>query len=334
MIRDARVLQSDFVPREVEHRDAEVDALSSALEPVTRGDSAETTFLFGPSGTGKSCIARYALAQLRETVIDVDTQYVNCWQHYTRFRALHRILDGVGQTRDVHRQSTATDELLERIYDYDGAAYVVVLDEVDQLEDKRLLYDLYRTPGVSMVLIANRERDLFADLDERLTSRLRSSRRVQFNKYGIDELVAILSARAKWGFEPDAVDREQLARIADAAAGDARVAIAILRNAARVAEREELTTIPAHIVDEAVPEARAELRQKDLDGLSPHQRTLYEIIAEHGEIDPGELYGQYREQVNEPKTNRTLRNYLRKMCHYNLVVAEGENRARTYRVVD
>ena len=34
MIRDARVLRAGFVPREVEHRDAEVNHLSSVLESV------------------------------------------------------------------------------------------------------------------------------------------------------------------------------------------------------------------------------------------------------------------------------------------------------------
>lgn len=334
MIRDARVLQSDFVPREVEHREAEVDALSSALDPVTRGECAETACLFGPSGTGKSCIARFTLAKLREAVLDVDVQYVNCWQHHSRFRALHRVLEGIGETRDVHRQSTPKDELLERIRAYDGPQYVVVLDEVDQLEDKKLLYDLYRTPTVSMVLVTNSERDLFGDLDDRLVSRLHSSRRVNFDKYGVDELVAILAARVERGLEPGAIERDQLAHVADAAAGDARIAIGILRNAARFAEQAGASRITPAFVDEAVPEARAELRQKNLDALTPHQRTLYEIVAEHGEIDPGELYGQYRERVSDPKTNRTLRNYLRKLCHYNLVVAEGENRARTYRVAE
>jgi Cdc6-like AAA superfamily ATPase len=32
MIRDARVLRAGFVPREIEHRDAEVNHLSSVLE--------------------------------------------------------------------------------------------------------------------------------------------------------------------------------------------------------------------------------------------------------------------------------------------------------------
>jgi orc1/cdc6 family replication initiation protein len=331
MIGDARVLQPEFVPREVEHRDGEVDALTNALDPIIRGEPGETAFLFGPSGTGKTCIAQYTLERLREQVVDIEYQYVNCWRDYTRYRALYRILEGIEGTLDIHRQSTPTDELSERLRAYDGAPYVVVLDEVDQLQDTGVLYDLYSTHDCTMVLIANRETDVFDDLDDRLSSRLHSARRVRFDKYGLAELVAILEARVKWGFTAE-IDRAHLERIADAAAGDARVAIGILRNAARDAERAGRDELTTDLVEGAVPEARQEVRRTNLETLTEHQRVLYDIIDEQGEVDPGELYGQYQERVADPKTNRTVRNHLRKMVHYDLVVAEGAKRARTYRV--
>ena len=333
MIRDARVLQADFVPQEVVHRDPEANQLSNALDPITRDEPAETAFLFGPSGTGKTCLARFIVERLRREVIDIEHQYVNCWQNYTRFRAIYRILEGVGQTLDVHRQSTPKDELLERLRQYDGPPYVVILDEVDQLEDTDVLYDLYTLPNISMILIANREEELFAKIDERLSSRLTNSTRIRFDKYGIDELVAILQGRVDRGLDVDAVVQSQLARIADAAAGDARVAIGILRNAALQAERNSADRITPAAISAAIPEAKAEVRQKNVETLTPHQQELYEIITTHGDIAPGELYDQYCERVDEPKTKRTVRNYLTKMCQYNLIAAEGQNRGRTYRAV-
>ncbi|WP_276258963.1 Cdc6/Cdc18 family protein [Haloglomus litoreum] len=332
MIRDARVLDPEFVPRDIVHRDAEVNALSNALDPITEGEHGKTTFLFGPSGTGKTCIARYTVEQLREAVIDITTQYINCWQNYSRFRVLYEILSAIGRTVDIHRQSTPADLLLERIQNHDGSPYVIVLDEVDQLEDKDVLYDLYMTRGISIVMIANREEDLFAQLDERLVSRLHASRRIRFERYGMDDLVAILQARVDRGLTPDAIDDEDLRFIADAAAGDARIAIATLREAARTADRDGLTHIPSETVREALPNARETLQQKSLDRLKPHQRTLYEIIEECGEIDPGELYGQYQERTSSPKSKRTIRKYLQKLAAYDLIVAEGEKRGRTYRL--
>jgi Cdc6-like AAA superfamily ATPase len=68
MITNARVLQPEFIPQEVEHRDAEVSHLSDTLRPIMDDGRPESSFLYGPSGAGKTCIAKYTLTQLRETV--------------------------------------------------------------------------------------------------------------------------------------------------------------------------------------------------------------------------------------------------------------------------
>lgn len=333
MIRDARVLRAEFVPKELVHRDPEANALSNALDPITQDEPAETAFLFGPSGTGKTCLARFMLDRLRQEVIEIEHQYVNCWQDYTRFRTLYRILEGIGQTLDIHRQSTPKDVLLERLRQYDGPPYVVILDEVDQLEAMDVLYDLYTLRNISMILIANREEDLFARIDERLSSRLMTSTRIRFDKYDDDELVAILEGRVERGLITDAVTRSQLTQIADAAAGDARVAIGILRNAAQHAARNSADKITREDITESIPNARSEIQQQTVEKLTSHQKQLYEIITDRGSIAPGDLYETYCDKVEDPKTKRTVRNHLSKMCQYNLVVADGENRGRTYRPV-
>ena len=332
MIEDARVLRDEFVPLEVCHRDPEVNHLASVLAPITDGQPADTALITGPTGTGKTCIAQFTVGRLRRAHLDVDYQYVNCWQNYSRFRVLYSILEDLGRTIDVHRQSTPRDELLDRLKQYDGPPCVVILDEADQLEDKRVFYDLHALPRFSMLLIANDEETLFAGEDERLTSRIRGCERIHFDRYTLEELTAILDARAWWGLEAGAIQRSELRTIADAAAGDARVAISILRSAARQAQREEAERITPNLIQSAIPTTRNEVRRKALDTLTPDQRALYEIIDEHGEIEPSALYDAYRERVSNPKTNRTVRNYLRKMTQYDLIVAEGTSRDRTYRI--
>lgn len=47
MIENARVLQPEFIPSKVERRDAEINHLIYTLEPITRGERAETAFLTG-----------------------------------------------------------------------------------------------------------------------------------------------------------------------------------------------------------------------------------------------------------------------------------------------
>jgi orc1/cdc6 family replication initiation protein len=334
MITDARVLQPEFVPNDVKHRAAEVSHLSDTLRPIMDGQRAETSMLYGPSGAGKTCIAQYTIEQLRENVVALNHQYVNCWEDHTRFKTLYRLLNGIDKAFDIHRQSTPKDEMVERLREYDGPPYVVILDEVDQLQDKSLLYDLYRLSNLTMVLVTNREEDVFSDLDDRLNSRLKTCAKIKFSQYDVTQLVSILEDRAKWGLEPDAIDTERLELIADYAAGDARVAIGIFRNSARVAQQEGHESITTDVIEDVVPEAKSEIRKKTTDKLTEHQQALYETIKEAGEIGPNDLYDEYCTAVDDPKTRRTMRNHLSKLEQYNLVFASGNTKARTYQLYE
>lgn len=311
-----------------------INHLSSVLEPLTRGDPAETALITGPTGAGKTCIAKFTVEQLQQENLDLDSQYVNCWEDHSRFQVFYRILDGVQSTVDIHRQSTPRDVLLERLREHDGPPYVVTLDEVDQLADKKLLYELNRLPKLSLILIANSQEELLASVDDRLTSRLRGSEHIRFHRYTTAELVDILSERAERALTRNGIERSELEEIADAAGGDARVAITVLRTAARKAHQSNADRITSDLVDCALPEARREIRQKNLDSLTDDQRLVYDIIDEFGEIAPGDLYHEYRTRVEDPKSDRTIRNYLKKMKRYDLVEAEGATQDRMYRCVN
>jgi cell division control protein 6 len=332
MIQDARVLQDEYLPREIVHRHDEMSRLASALEPVVDGDRPQHALLTGPSGAGKTCIARATLDRLQEQVLDVHTAHVDCWLHPNDFRILYKLLEALGTTYDIHR-STPLDELLQRLHAI-GKPYLVILDEADQIDDPDLLRRLYAIPQVTMILITNHERDLFRPLDERVQSRLRSSDTIEFDSYSRAELVAILSDRTEWGVVDGAITPSQLDRIGAAARGNARDAISILRSAARQAERESREQIRDADIDEAIPEARRELQQKSLDRLTDHQLAVYELLREECELMPSEIVSRYAARVENPKTKRTVRKYLRKLEQYNLVESEGQGPSRVYRAVD
>lgn len=251
--------------------------------------------------------------------------------HSGRFRILYRILEGVAPTYDVHR-STPRDELLRRLEGVESP-YVVVLDGADQIADSDVLRELYAIPHVTTICIANRERDLVGPLDERLRSRLRSSITVAFDAYSDEALVAILADRVEWGLEDGVVSEGQLAAMADAAAGNARDAIGILRTAAREAQHGGAGTVRDEHIETAIPEARAAVRQKSVQKLSEHQRAVYELLAEAGPLSPKDLYARYQSAVAEPRTKRTIRSYLGKLEQYGLVLAHGEGPSRRYDTV-
>ena len=109
MITDARVLDPEFVPNDVVQRDAEINLLSSDLRPAVNGDPTDSAIIHGPSGTGKTCIAQYTLEKLHQSTVELNTQYVNCWEDHTHYNVLYRVLEGISNTLDIHRQSTPQD---------------------------------------------------------------------------------------------------------------------------------------------------------------------------------------------------------------------------------
>jgi Cdc6-like AAA superfamily ATPase len=180
MIEDSRYLRAGFVPSEVVHRDPEVNHLSNVLQPLVDGEPADTVFITGPTGSGKTCIAKFTVNRLRQDNLDIESIYINCWEDQTRFQVLYAILDELERTVDIHRQSTPHDVLLDRLRDLDGPPCFVTLDEVDQLADKKLLYELNQMRGFSLVLIANDRDELLAKADDRLASRLRGPNKSDF----------------------------------------------------------------------------------------------------------------------------------------------------------
>jgi len=281
------VVSDDDLPREIVGRNAHMNEVTTAPAPLERGFEGENCFLFGPSGAGKTTVARAAVRELRRELLDLPHAYVNCWQSYTKNAVLDCLatdLVGAAVSRNV-----ANRELMTTVQQQLDEPGVVILDEVDQLREPGVLYDLHQISGLSWIAIANREIDLFAGLEERIRSRMSVGFRVTFDTYGDETITEILDRRARAGLGSGVVTRDVLERIARLSDGDARTAITALRVAARKASESGLSSIPARLVEEAALSAGEEVRQKTISKLNQHQRVIYEVLEQEGPLIQKEL---------------------------------------------
>jgi Cdc6-like AAA superfamily ATPase len=278
-------------------------------------------------------MARYVGGEFREET-SAPVVYVNCWYTPSRFRILYDILRQTGHVFDIHRKGTATDELLELLARKGKKSLrVVILDEVDQMDDGRVLYDLLRPGNVCLILISNSSTVLHK-ADPRVVSSMASAERIEFPAYSAGELADILRGRAEWGIVPGAISGRQIEAMAEAAGGDARAAIGMLRAAAEKAESEGSERIrDEHIKCEAPGAGKKEELRAGL--LGEHEALLLEAIKEKGEISPGELYAEYFSRCADrgvnPAVERTVRKHLERLAKQKMIVAKGEGRWRVYR---
>lgn len=335
MITDARALRTEFVPRQLHHREGQIDHLSSVLTPVSVADTGEHVCLYGPSGSGKTTLAKFTLERLEGEFLDVHWGYVNCIGQSTTGAVLAELVRDAGLGRDLRRSGTPTDVFLDRIRNCDGQ-FVAVLDEVDVLVEPRTTLSLTDLPDISVITICIDEDQWFSAVDERVRSRLRSAETITLERYSHQELVDILRYRVTHGLQSSRIQDDAIAAIADRAVGNARVAIAMLRRAAKHVTEQETRMMTPEIIETVADDARADIRDGHVRSLGTHQRALYSIVREAGSsgIGASEVHKRYEHRVQDPRTKRMRRQYLDSLKRCNLITADGSGRWTTYRVID
>jgi len=343
MIRDGQYLDREWVPEDLHHRDSEMNALQSALNPLVDPASwsdPEQVLIQGPSGSGKTALARYTLDQFNKQDGAPPTIYVNCWRQSTEFKLLETLLNELGYAHEL-RRNVPHDEHRERIRRH-HSPFVVVLDEVDRLEGDELLRDLVDHPEGILIVITTDEHWM-ARLDPRIQSRVSSLRPLSVNHYGTATLADILEPRAERALEggvgpaadEGAIAAVGLRHIADAAGGNAHDGLAILRHAANEAVDRGREHISETIIDDVTDRAQADVRHKRLKKLDDHPRKVWTVLHDAAEpLSSREVHERYAERVTRPRGERQIRNYLGSLADYNLVECLGAGRGSGWRAIE
>jgi len=313
IIADLEALEEEFIPQNIPCREVQKEELAFCLSPAEEGIKPLDCLCYGKPGTGKTVLIKYVLQQLSEQT-NALTFYVNCWENKT----LNLILDRLVEQAEVFAPETKYSVKISRLRRKIGnRPCVIALDEVDKLDAKELndiLYMLKNLGKVGLICISNTRRYVL-NLDPRITSRIRF-RSINFPPYSDEELLTILKHRVIdcRALFPYTYSIKILRRIADLAAGDARIAIQTLKYAAFNAEKEGKSKIDADDVKKGFEEVKDIKRKYMLEKLGEHHKLIVEIARKKRGILSGDFYRVYKHEARKrkliPKSKRTFSNYV------------------------
>jgi len=315
---DKGVLQANFTPKTISHRDKQIEQVANILAPCLRLEKPSNLFVYGKTGVGKTVSIKFTLNKIKNIAqqknLTITTIYLNC--------KLKKIADteyrlAAQLAREFGKQIPATGLPTEEVYkilfeavDKKKQIIILVLDELDQLVKKigdEVLYNLTRInselKNAQITLIGISNNLFFRDnLDPRVKSSL-SEEEVLFPPYNAIQIQAILKARSTKALNKESIKPGVIEKCAAYAArehGDARRALELLRVAGEIAERKGGLSIQIEHIDEAEDKIEHD-RVIDIIASQPKQQqaALYSIIItssqKKGNIFTGEIYELYKD---------------------------------------
>jgi len=320
IFKDKSVLQSNYRPEEIPHREEQIKQVASILAPVLRGERTSNLFLYGKTGTGKTLSVLYVRDELlkrakKDSDFNLKIEYLNCKMKKvsdTEYRILAELIKKLGG--EVPNTGLPTQTVYSKfidIIDKEKQFIVLILDEIDQAVKKissDFLYNLTRLNSelsktqICLVGISN-DLTFLEGLDPRVRSSL-SEEEIVFPPYNAIQLQEILNRRASEAFKEKVVQEGVITKCAAFAArehGDARRALDLLRIAGEIAERDNSKKILVKHLDEANTKLE---RDKILDVIKTEpkqfQYVLHSIInlSEKSNDSPvftGDVYNFYQE---------------------------------------
>jgi cell division control protein 6 len=330
LFKDKRVLQSNYAPENIPHRDAQVEAVASILAPALRCEKISNLFVYGKTGTGKTLSIQHVGNKILDKIKELGQNnvkfvYVNCKLKKvadTEYRILAEIIRGLGGK--VPATGLPTDEVYSRfvnLIDDKRQTIILVLDEIDQAVKKisdNFIYTLTRLNSdlqnaqINIIGISN-SLTFMDNLDPRVRSSL-GEEEIIFPPYNALQLQDILRERAGRAFKEGVLEEGVVAKCAAYAArehGDARRALDLLRVAGEIAEREQSKKIEFKHIDIAKDKIE---RDKMLDIIESEPSQFQLVLAaifslneknQGRAIFTGEVYNHYRE-ICEKTKNESL----------------------------
>lgn len=340
LFKDQSILSPHYVPVVLPFREQNVEEIANILSPALKSQKPRNLFVYGKTGTGKTCVAKRVMEKFNAGAEKAKTMYINCRIYNSRYRILQRALKDF--VPELERSGFGFPFFYEKLMELLSGGYqlVLILDEIDMVKDlDDLVYTLTRindeikSGGLTILGISNKLS--FKDvLDPRSRSSLYETELV-FSPYNADQLQQILLQRAKSAFVEGVIVQPAVNLVAALTAqenGDARYALKLFHRAAENAEQRSSKTIEECDVDAAVKKVDREIINETISTLPENHKILLYAIAklsadggrysrlqdgENNEVNrlfSGEVYDEYervcKQLRKKPRSVRWYHEYL------------------------
>ena len=337
IFRKRETLLPDYVPEHLPNRTTEIETISQLIKESLEGRITHI-FIHGTPGTGKTASILHIFEKLHEKT-DTITSYVNCFNKNTRMAILYSIFlkfykEKRPTRRMPSRRGIAYDELLESFLeelDKTKAKIVVCLDEVDQIKENELIYDLSRTSKKIQIISISNDEFAFKNIDPRTRSSMYPLETIQYSPYSYKQMVEIIKYKVEEAFQKDVVTKEAVEKLAEFSAdhnGDVRVARETLLRAGQLANSNGDEKVDLRHIKETLEKSRHAKPMKIISELSEKEKDILNLLPEEGVFYP-EFYKFYKSEKGK-LGDRMFRNYLKKLSELNLIKMERKGMGGSY----
>jgi cell division control protein 6 len=349
ILDNAEPLSYDYMPDVLVGREDQLSQLAVIFQQIDDHTVSCRVAITGNVGCGKTVLSHVFSRDLQRYLgskRDLKIVHVNCRNHPSKSQALQRIVTSL-DSRHPER-GFGSGEILQSIrkqLQNSSEHLILILDEVDHLlrADKGdLLYQLLRidegreSRGTISLIIISQEQVL-DQLESAVLSRFGRSNHIRLEPYNALELAAIAKQRAALACKEGTVSEGVLRTIGQRASetGDARVAIELLENSVKQAEKAGRAEVLANDVRWQAREIGRTVEPSVVDDLNRHAQmillALCRRLRKEDEVTTGDSEKLYRvvceEYEVEPRSHTTFWKHLKRLEALELIEARTDSRS-------